>query len=232
MRTLACLCLLAGLCLPPEALADDASDLPLAAVGWLGHGHTPDNQRANCSAVLIAADLVITADHCLTTGKSGTPADAGTLTFIAQLAGAHEAGRSVGSEIWLPPAAPAFVQAVGQLGLLRLAAPLSGDAAPPVLIGPVHLAAPGERVVVVGYPRTDQKRALVQDDCRIIRHAPPIMGLDCDVVSGLSGGAVLAGRKGDWLLVGIIVARAGSDGIVRSYAVMPQSALAQAAQAD
>ena len=208
---------------PAGLAAEEAPPLPLSAIGWLGHGGGPDARRANCTAVLVAPDLVITADHCLTTGKSGKSADPRTLTFIAGLSGDTLTAKRRGAGIWLPPvnALSDAIRPFGDLGLLRLDSPIPADLAQPVAILPLG-ATPGERLTVVGYPRTDQTRASVLPDCTVTHHAAPMVGLDCEAVSGFSGGAALALRDGQWALGAVIVARARLAANVRSIGLMPQ----------
>lgn len=222
MRATALAAVFAGLLWPPGLTADEPPPLPLSAVGWLGHGGGPDAGRANCTGVLIAPDMVITADHCLTKGKDGTPADPRTLTFIAGLSGNDSAAKRRGTEIWLAPAFPPGIAArpFGDLGLLRLESPIAGDVARPVTVPPRGVQ-PGERLTVIGYPRADQTHASLLPACTVTHHAPPVVGLDCAAVSGFSGGAALALRDGEWTLGAVIVARARLAPNVRAIGLMP-----------
>lgn len=226
MRATGLAAVFAGLLWPPGLAADAPPPLPISAIGWLGHGGGPDPGRANCTGVLIAPDLVITADHCLTRGKDGTSADPRTLTFIAGLSGDESAARRRGAKIWLARAMPpgSAARAFGGLGLLRLESPIGADVARPVTVPP-RGAQPGERLTVIGYPRTDQTHASVLPTCAVTHHAPPVVGLDCAAVSGFSGGAALALRDGEWTLGAVIVARARLAPDVRAIGLMPQGVI-------
>ncbi len=215
------------------AMADSrakAEAPPLAAIGWLGHGKAPDAGTANCSGVLIAPDIVITADHCLTDGKTGQAVDPAGLTFAAGLGGAKPAARRHGKAIWLPPKDP--LTPTGSilgyaLGLLQLDRPLSADEAPPM---PMARTAPlaGTRVVMVGYPRTAPDRPALQDDCRITLHDLPVIAMNCDAVSGFSGGAVLAQEGNRWVLTAVLVAQATNAANYGAIALIPPPDVAQA----
>lgn len=208
---LLCLALATALACPAFAgTGEETVGPPLRAVGWLGYGQGPRPGKANCSGVLIAPDLVVTADHCLTDSRTGKPARAESLTFIAGLAGTTAAATRRGRAIWIAPGEPPDSSAANlgpALGLLLLDRPVSGAEAAPVPLAPLG-PAPGMTVVTVGYPRTAQDRPVVQVDCRVTLHAPPVFGLDCEAVSGFSGGAVLAEIGGVWMLEAIMVAEA------------------------
>ena len=215
------------------AMADSRAQAeapPLAAIGWLGHGTAPKAGTANCSGVLITPDIVITADHCLTDGKTGQAADPAGLTFAAGLGGPKPATLRHGKAIWLPakdPLAPEGSILDYALGLLRLDRAISADEAPPI---PLATTAPlaGTRVVMVGYPRTAPDRPALQDDCRITLHDLPVIAMNCDAVSGFSGGAVLAQEGNRWVLSAILVAQATNAANYGAIARVPPPGVAQA----
>lgn len=190
--------------------------LPLAAIGWLGHDG-PAAGLANCTGVLIAPDVVVTADHCLIDPASGAPAPARSLTFIAGLDGTASAATRRGRAIALAPgAAPASPTGYAP-ALLLLDSPVAADLAQPLPIAAGALSL-GAATVTVGYPRQAQDRPVVQHGCLVMLTNPPAIGLNCDAVSGFSGGAVLKLEDGAWTLAAIIVAEARKSEDTRAIA--------------
>jgi V8-like Glu-specific endopeptidase len=223
MRFLPCpawLALFLALAVPAgSGLGAEEPALPLAAIGWLGHDG-PAAGLANCTAVLIAPDVAVTADHCLIDPSTGAPAPAQSLTFIAGLDGQASAATRRGRAIVLAaetaPAAAASPKGYAP-ALLLLESPVAADLARPLPTAAGALS-PGAATVTVGYPRQAQDRPVVQHGCLVTLASPPAIGLTCDAVSGFSGGAVLTLEDGAWTLAAIIVAEARSSEDTRTIA--------------
>ncbi len=213
-----CLAALALIAMP--AWADPQPDGPvMAAVGWLGWGAAPDPRHASCTGVLVAPDLVLTADHCLTSGPDHRPADAARLTFRPGLGDPDRRYAARGAAVILPatPAAMGF-----GLAWLRLAAPVPADVAVPL---PLFAGPPPDRgLATVGYPRSAPGQPVVQTGCSLTVASGPIFGLDCKAVSGFSGGPVLVQTDAGWRLAGIMVANARKSQGVGAIALSPDVA--------
>lgn len=177
-----------------------------AAVGWLGYAAAPRPGAGSCSGVLVAADLVVTAAHCLTSATTGAPADPAHLTFAAGWRQGRAAATARGAEVILPAARVLLDGRLPyDLALLRLAAPITG-------VTPLALATdpppPDTPLTLLGYSQTAPDTAQREDGCRATLQAPPVIGLDCHAQGGFSGGAVLIATDGTFRLQAVMVAEA------------------------
>lgn len=212
-------CLLAGLVHggAGKSVAGGSPD-PLAAIGWLGYGDVPKPDTASCSGVLIAADLVVTAAHCLVNAATGQTRDPVAITFAAGWADGRAVDSARGAEVILPePRILLEGRLPYDLALLRLARPLA--AVTPLGMAPAP-APPGARLTTVAYPQHRPDHRERQDGCAIALALPPVVGLDCRAVGGYSGGAVLiATPGGGWQLQAIMVANANHNPTIGALAL-------------
>lgn len=193
------------------------------AIGWLGWAGEPVPD-AGCSAVLVAADLALTAAHCVSADEVTPPEDPSGLSFHA----GWRAGRAVASahvaEVHLPARRTLLGGALPyDMALVRLdtALPL-----PPLGLS-AELPALGARVVTVGYDRTHPRVALEDHSCVVTLRAPPVIGLSCGAIAGFSGGAVLIRGEADRPLAAIMVATGTGADRIGTYAVaVPEEFLA------
>ncbi|MBU0725038.1 MAG: trypsin-like peptidase domain-containing protein [Alphaproteobacteria bacterium] len=204
---IACLVLCLGLlALSPGATAQDlprsrlvigaddrkmVSDMP-AAIGRLNISGFA--RRTQCTAVLVAPDIVATAAHCVTDRRSG---DAVTATRVHFLAGLTPEGH----------------KAYGQGRCIRRAA--HADVALVILAKPVKKIAPlaflpeepveGMAVAHAGYALDRPYALTAHRHCRVLRKGDGMLHTDCDTNHGQSGGPVLVERDGKAYLAGIMV---------------------------
>ncbi|MDJ1006674.1 MAG: trypsin-like peptidase domain-containing protein [Paracoccaceae bacterium] len=193
---------------PAPAFAQ--SPAVLAAVGRLDLGG-----GSSCSGTLVAADLVLTAAHCLTGNVGETELDAGHIDF--------HPGRSPG----LPPPdpIPGEIAAVHPIygfgigpvtarmgfdfGLLRLAAPVPVGVARPLDMGP--LPEVGDAVLIAGY-RGGQGEVARQRHCEVIEANHAFATLGCEVDGGESGSPMLQLSASGPLVVGVLANKGRIDG--------------------
>jgi protease YdgD len=185
-------------------LAPRSAEASLAAIARI----RPANRiSGGCSAVLIAADVALTAAHCARGAVSGPRAM--QLHFRPETT---------------PPAFRATVRAVAfhaddareritartahtDVALLRLARPVPPEIATPI---PVATGASGDAqpdlVAIYGYVNGEPDVLRGHPGCALRPLVPGLLGSDCRVVSGLSGAPVLSGGPGTWRVEGIAVA--------------------------
>ncbi|WP_299830600.1 serine protease [uncultured Roseobacter sp.] len=192
----------------PLPALDPAERALWLAVG--GINSTSPEKSATCTGTLIAPDLVLTAAHC----AGGTAKRTRQRHFIlgkTRDAAAIYRG-SVQRDVH-----PAYPFAKGNtrfkydVAVLRLDTPLPAD-----LVTPLPLFQPDRQIsgplALMGYNRGGKERLAGRFNCPVIPEDDhDVIVIDCEVVSGNSGGPVLAQVDGDWHLVGVIVGRIGSE---------------------
>jgi hypothetical protein len=156
-------------------------------------------ETAKCSAVMIATDVIVTADHCSVSAKQEVKNDSGTVAHTDALVGGPS---SYGLELW------SVVAITG----VTLPSPLSGD------ITDLKAGAP---VLAVGYGETNLgvKQALAGSVLAATcsnppcTHQPAWVGEFSASGGGLcvgdSGGAAFTAKGGTYRLAGIMIGAYG-----------------------
>jgi protease YdgD len=195
-----------------------AEDMP-SAVGRISYGEAPALGAAICSGVLVAPDLVLTAGHCV----RGAVDDPASIHFDAGWSGGISAGRGRGAEVILSGAEGL----AGDITLVVLEAPFPVEVARPIaLASPPPDDTETGAFTLYAFRRDALDEPAAASTCTPLAIRPGLMGFDCPVVSGNSGGALLQREDGGWTVVAIMVA-ASASGPVQSWAVVPPDDLRQ-----
>ena len=197
---------------PGDHPMSPAEQAPWAAIGQITYGGPPGG--AICTGALVAADLVLTAGHCVAIK------DVAMRAADIQFAAGWRAGASVairhGKEIILAEPTAGQPRSLSQdVALIVLDAPIEAGVIPPLLLSRQDLFS--ETYTLMGYRRDAPDIIRRNESCALAGTRPGVLQLGCVVVSGNSGAPVLAQRKGVWQIAAVIAAAAGAQ----SYAVIP-----------
>jgi protease YdgD len=170
----------------------DALDTREELRGFEPVGRVDIENGGFCTGALIAADLVLTAGHCVI-DRDGKPVDAARIVF--------RAGFSHGSALAEVPVARTiadpdyrnldptpFDMIEYDVALLQLAAPI-----PSSVISPFTVARPGngDAVSLVSYAEGREEALSWQRVCKVVGREARVIAVDCDVTFGASGAPVL-----------------------------------------
>lgn len=192
MRALAALFLMTG-----AALAQENSGLVELVTreelrGFEPVGRVDITNGGFCTGALIAADLVLTAGHCVM-DPGGMPVAANRITFRAGLAYGTALVEATVVRTIVDPAYrnldPVPVDMIDlDVALLQLAEPI-----PSAVIAPFVVARPanGDEVSVVSYAEGREEALSWQRVCKVVGREDRQIAVDCDVTHGSSGAPVL-----------------------------------------
>ena len=194
---------------------------PEERVKWPSVGVVTSRGRdgtVECSGILVAPDLVITAAHC-TTNVTGLM---NGLRFIAGLNGSRRVATSSAVEIMRHPAwgfASGKQRLQYDLAVLRLGRLIPSDKVQPAKLLPGRLPLP-QRGVLLGYQKSAGRSLHGQLNCALMRRRPAgVVTSNCQVTDGNSGGAVMVQTEGAWWLAAVIAARQDPGGKAIAIAV-------------
>ncbi|MCU0899648.1 MAG: trypsin-like peptidase domain-containing protein [Cypionkella sp.] len=210
-RRIALVCaLLLGLW-PAAAVAQNSGlerlTRPDQITSWKAVGRIDVGGSHSCTGTLIAADLVLTAAHCLF-GAGNVPVQVSRITFRAGYAdgtAVAEAGvaRAVVHQAYRPSVTGLqdAEQIRHDVALLELSSPLSTALVPPFA---VDSPGTGDAVSVVSYARGRAEALSWQRVCTVLGRQSGLIAVDCDVWFGSSGAPVFDRSRGRARIVSII----------------------------
>lgn len=188
--------------------ADDRVPVDIAQMPWRAIGKVQSPTGGSCTGTLIGARLVLTAGHCLYQKALRQLLPVSSLHFLAGVKGGDFAAHALVIRVEHAP---------GLLALLRgESRNLQDDWAVLVLdqplgerFGRLDLARtplpPGAKLRTAGFAQDHRLRLMADPDCRALPGAPAsLIGHDCEVTHGNSGGPLLVQQDGQWKIAGIV----------------------------
>lgn len=190
---------------PLEAVTGMGTDRQWQAVGRV------DTGPGFCTGTLIAADLVLTAAHCLFNPATGERLPLGGFGFNAGLRNGHPvAYRSVRRSVMHPNYSPDLADHLDQvrvdIAILELDRAIpTGTVRPIPARGQAHI---GDSVQIVSYGRDREEYASLEDGCDVRADQDGLQVLSCHIVPGSSGSPVFLRQGGRLGIVSVISAHA------------------------
>ncbi len=190
------------------------------AVGRLNTGN------GFCTASLVAADMVVTAAHCLFVQRTGAQRQADRVQFVAgyrlRKYAEHQRAERIMIHPDYAPSQKVDAAAIGaDLALVRLKAPLTKAKPLPLAPG----LQPGDQVLILSYGRDRPEIPSIQSPCGVVQRSGPVAVLDCDVTYGVSGAPVMRMIDSAPHIMAVVSAMGSMNGAPRAFAVMLEDSL-------
>lgn len=174
-----------------------------------------------CTGSLVAADMVVTAAHCVYAGRTGVVRRAETIHFVAGYRLRKFADHQKAVSISVHPSYEySRVMNSNQIATDLALVKLSGEIgkAKPLPLAPG--VAQGDEVLILSYGRDRPEIPSIQSPCRVERQRAGVAVLDCDVTYGVSGAPVMRMIDGAPHIVAVVSAMGEIGGKPRAFAVM------------
>ncbi|WP_299967285.1 trypsin-like peptidase domain-containing protein [uncultured Roseobacter sp.] len=156
---------------------------------------------SSCTGTLIAPDLVLTAAHCVD----------GQRHFVAGWERGKFVAHRISAEALSHPAyavAPEGRRPRFDVALLRLSEPIPAEVITPLPLSD-DPALRDTSMTLLGYHRKRPHLLSGRSDCQRWSGDIDIITIDCEVISGNSGGPVLAQTDAGWVIIGVVAQRIG-----------------------
>lgn len=183
--------------------------------GWEAVGRINLGDRGFCTGALIAADLVLTAAHCLFDKETGARVLAVDMEFLAGWRnGRAIAYRGVRHAVAHPDYVYAGLDSLDRvafdIAVLQLDQPIRLPSVHPFEVD----ARPqkGDEVGVVSYGQDRAEAPSLQEVCHVMAREPGVLILSCSVDFGSSGAPIFVIRDGVAKVVSVVSAKAEVDG--------------------
>jgi len=184
--------------------ADDAK-------AWQGVGRINMKDAGFCTGTLIAADLVLTAAHCMYHPLTGKLLEPENISFLAGWRNGRAVAQRTAKTVivhkkYTPGRDVAIDKVAHDLALIRLLQPIS----PNVIKGFERRGIPraGENVKVVSYAENRAEAPSIEDLCHVMGEDPRAVVLTCDVDHGSSGSPIFVIEDGTPKIASVVSAKA------------------------
>jgi len=174
-----------------------------------------DNGNGFCTATLIAADIVLTAGHCVFDKNTGSLADLTSFEFQASWrngrAESYRGIREIAVHSQYQFAQEASIDRIQfDVALLRLETPIRNANVTPLLLA--QLPQIGSDIGVISYAKGRMEAPSIQSRCLAAAQQNNVLVMTCDVDFGASGSPVFASTETGVGIVSVVSAMADMDG--------------------